>query len=77
MPFTMSHAASLPAKAVKNEPVISAAAVTAIVSLLAAFGLDLTAEQVAALATVILTILVPLVRHFVTPTAKQLPQHRG
>lgn len=55
---------------IRNEPALVSGAVAAVIALLAAFGLDLSAEQVGAVLAVVAAVLAFVVRAQVTPTAK-------
>ncbi len=53
-----------------NEPALVAAAVTAALTLAATFGLHLTAEQIAGVASIASIVTAFFVRQAVTPNAK-------
>jgi len=53
-----------------EEPVTYGAAITVAVALFAAFGLDLTVEQVAITVTTVVTVVTFVQRRFVTPRRK-------
>lgn len=57
-------------KLVKNQPVLVASLVAVVVALASAFGLDLTAGQVAGVQSVVTSILGALVWRSVKPVAK-------
>jgi hypothetical protein len=54
---------------IKAEPALVAGLVQAVLTLVVAFGLDLSTEQVAAILTVTAAVLALVVRSQVTPTA--------
>lgn len=55
---------------IKNEPVLLYAFIIAVVNLSLAFGLSLTAEQLAAIDTVVVAALALVFRNFTTPARK-------
>ena len=58
---------------IRTEPAILSALVAAVIALVTAFGLDLTAEQVASIMAVTVAVLALFVRSAVTPTASLPP----
>lgn len=57
----------------KNEPAALSAIVSALITLAAAFGLHLSAEQTSAIGAVVMLVTGFITRSFVTPTAKKDP----
>lgn len=59
---------------IRTEPALVAGLVQAVLALLIAFGLDLTADQVATILAVTAAILALVVRSQVTPVGKHMAQ---
>lgn len=61
------------ANPVASEPVLTGAIAAVLTFLAARYGLDLSAEQAAGAAGLLITVLAPFVRQLVRPTVKDEP----